>query len=93
MFTGIKILKEVFVFGVSSGTGMIVKNIVDHTTPKNLGLLSKAAIAVGTFALSTYISDLTTEHIDAKLTELFNQWQSVRNHYPNSEGGEDAQSS
>lgn len=67
----IDIIKGATKFVVSVGVGSIVSNAVAFTTPvMAVGVLKKAAIGVGSFVLSSMLSDKAGEYTDEKIDEI-----------------------
>lgn len=59
---------------VSVGVGTIITNAVAFTTPVvAMGVLKRACIGIGSFALSMYTSDKVTDYTDEKLDEVFEE--------------------
>ena len=60
---------------VSFGVGTIVTNAVAFTTPAlAMGVLKRAAIGIGSFALSMYTSDKVADYTDEKIDEVFEEF-------------------
>ncbi len=56
---------------VSFGVGCIVTNAVAFTTPVlALGLVKRAAIGVGSFVMSSMVSDKAADYTDEKIDEI-----------------------
>ncbi len=69
-----ELLKSGVKLVVSFGVGTIVTNAVAFTTPVvAMGLLRRAAISVGSFAMSMMVSDKVTDYTDEKLDEAIEE--------------------
>lgn len=69
-----ELLKSGVKLVVSFGVGTIVTNAVSFTTPAvAMGLLRRAAISVGSFAMSMMVSDRVTDYTDEKLDEAIDE--------------------
>lgn len=67
----IEVVKGATKFVVSVGVGAIVTNAVAFTTPVlAVGVLKRAAIGVGSFVLSSMLSDKAGEYTDEKIDEV-----------------------
>lgn len=63
---------------VSFGVGTIVTNAVAFTTPAvAMGVLRRAAIAVGSFAMSMMVSDKVADYIDEKIDEAMEEAKKI----------------
>lgn len=63
---------------VSVGVGCIVTNAVAFTTPVvGIGVIKKLCIGAGSFALSTMVSDKTTEYTDKKIDEGLDEFKKM----------------
>ena len=70
----IEVFKAGTKFVVSVGVGAIISNAVAFTTPViAVGVLKKAAIGVGSFVLSSMVSDKATEYTDEKIDEFLDE--------------------
>lgn len=65
------ILKTCIKLGVSFGVGCIMTNAVAFTTPVlALGVAKRAAIGLGSFVLSSMVSEKATDYTDEKIDEI-----------------------
>lgn len=63
---------------VSFGVGTIVTNAVAFTTPAlAMGVLKRAAIGIGSFAMSAFASDKISDYADEKIDEVFEEVDKV----------------
>lgn len=63
---------------ISFGVGTIVTNAVSFTTPQlAMGVLKRASIGIGSFALSMYTSDKVSDYADEKIDELYSEIDKV----------------
>ena len=65
--SGLGIFKSVVGIVVGAGVSNIVKEVVDKNVDEPDSKVEKFLISAGTFGLSLLISDLTTNHLDAKI--------------------------
>lgn len=67
----IEVFKGATKFVVSIGVGAIVTNAVSFTTPVlAIGMLKRAAIGLGSFVLSSMVSEKATDYTDEKIDEF-----------------------
>lgn len=72
--------KAVVKLFVGVGVGTIVTNAIAFTTPMvAMGVLKRAAIGIGSFALSMYTSDKVADYTDEKIDEVFDELGKVVN--------------
>lgn len=63
---------------ITFGVGTIVSNAVAFTTPAfAMGVLKRASIGIGSFALSMYTSDKVADYADGKIDEVFAEAEKV----------------
>lgn len=62
--------KQLFGLVVSLGTGAIVKNAIEHTTPSNISTLNKVGVCVGGLVLSMMVGDVATRYAGEKIDEV-----------------------
>lgn len=78
--TKLEVVKGATKFVVSVGVGAIVSNAVAFTTPVlAVGVLKKAAIGVGSFVLSSMLSDKAGEYTDQKIDEFVDEMKKLGN--------------
>lgn len=58
---------------VSTGVSIIMGGILVKMKPTDIGTIKKIAVGVGALAMSMFVSDKVTEHVDAKWIETENQ--------------------
>lgn len=59
---------------ISFGVGTIITNVVSFTTPAiAMGVLKRASIGIGSFAISMYASDKVSAYADEKIDELYSE--------------------
>lgn len=60
---------------VSVGTGSIVGNIINATTPINIGLIKKACVSVGGLVIGSMVADKASDYagqqIDDAIDSIF----------------------
>lgn len=55
---------------ISYGINNIIGNIIKATTPENINTINKLSIGISAFALSSMISDKTTEYIFEEIDKI-----------------------
>jgi phage-related holin len=63
-------------FVSSMGVMTVITNVIRHTTPSDLTKFQRAFVGIGGYVLSSIITNIVTNHIDAKLDDLA---QSIKN--------------
>lgn len=58
---------------VSVGVGGIVSNAIKSTTPDTAGTIKKVCIGIGSFVISSMLTDEATKYTDKKIDETVNQ--------------------
>lgn len=59
---------------VSIGVGEIVMNAVSYITPPTpMGLLKRAMIGIGAFAIGLYAGDKVSDYTELKIEEVFQE--------------------
>lgn len=78
IMSALNVFKTVAAIVVSTGAGAIVGNTVKLTTPEDVKLISKVAIAAGGFALSGIVADAASKYteneIDSTIAQVKEVW-------------------
>jgi hypothetical protein len=69
----IELAKTIGTFIVSLGVGAIVGNMIKATTPQSIGMVKKVSIAIGGFALSNMLGDMTANYTDNMIDKTVEQ--------------------
>ena len=66
-------------FAVSRTVALLVwKNL-----PENLSPVNRAAAVVGSFLISSVVTDVVVEHVEAEIVEVYNAYKANVAHKPN----------
>lgn len=63
----VDIFKQVSSIVVSIGVGAIVGNAIKATTPAQINTIKKVCIGIGSFVLTSMVSDAVTKYSEAKI--------------------------
>lgn len=64
----IELVKTIGGIIVSVGVGAIVGNVINHTTPNNIGIFKKVCIAIGSLILTSMVGDKAVQYTEEKVT-------------------------
>ena len=64
------LIKQVVGVLVTAGVGVIVKNVVDYTTPDTITTLKKVGVSIGGVVLTMMVSDSANKFVEGKIDEL-----------------------
>ena len=62
---------------VSVGVGAVVSNVIKTTTPDTTGTIKKVCIGIGSFVLSSMITDQATTYTETKIDETVDQMKEM----------------
>lgn len=63
-------LKAGLIFGVSTGTTMIVKEVINNNTEEQKKAFAKLAMRLGSYALASYITSEVVSHTEKEIEEI-----------------------
>lgn len=66
----VNVVKKLVPLAVSMGVGVVVKNAIVATTPVDQSTYQKVMVGIGSFALTTYVADKASTHIQKEIEEL-----------------------
>lgn len=79
----LEIVKTIAEVVVSVGVGAIMGNAVTSTTPVNTGRLKKLCIGLGSFVVSSMVTDKAVEYTGNKINDLASKFSSTIIHTEN----------
>ena len=59
----LKFVRLAIGLATSVGASMIITNIVKSTTPKDIGIIRKFCIALGSFGIGAYFGNKASDHV------------------------------
>tara|TARA_R110000822_G_scaffold49641_1_gene130007 strand:+ start:124 stop:471 length:348 start_codon:yes stop_codon:yes gene_type:complete len=75
----IGILKGLMELVVAGGSGIVIGNIIQATTPSDMNRFQKVLVAAGGWSISAVLGDLAAKHVGSQIDDYADKFNAIIN--------------